>query len=381
MNDASSQRDDAAAQPWRFIVGHGSYADFSISVSPAVERAVADGVAPPTVYLNIFDGDSITIGVNEDPEQVLDLDFCRANGIVARRRVNGGGAIYAGKGSAFLCLYLPSELPGVPATATEAFPSILAHVAQSLNDVFDLQAAYRPLNDVEIDGRKLIATSLKIEDGVMTFRILLNIKAINTAIAARAMPMAPEKVKDKKHKDLGSRYTFLEQELSREITHQELVAWVDACMRRAFGGARLQAGQLSAHEDALAQQAALQLTAQTWFVEKSEASRYGPLMRDGDRIGRGRRKAPAGLIWLSLLVRDGVIVRAIVNGDWHPRPTRSVDWLEAGFAGLPAEREACGAHIDAFLARTDVEFAGVDASHLLDALDFALADLASEVSA
>ena len=62
---------------WRLIVDHNSYADFSVSVSPAVERAVVEGAAPPTVYLNIFDSDSITTGFNEDPEQALDLDFCR----------------------------------------------------------------------------------------------------------------------------------------------------------------------------------------------------------------------------------------------------------------------------------------------------------------
>jgi lipoate-protein ligase A len=366
---------EANRTPWRFIVGHHSYADFSISISPAVERAVAEGIARPTVYLNVFNEDSITIGVNEDPQQVLDLAFCRNHGVLTRRRETSGGAIYAGKGSAFLALYLPTSVPGVPLTAAIAFPTILGHVAESLREVFDLSASYRPLNDVEIDGRKLVATSLKIEGGVLTFRILLNIKAINTEVAAQAMPLAPEKTRDKKHKDLGSRYTFLEKELDRSITREELIAWVDACIRRAFDGPPLQAGALLPQEEALAQQFACELTSDAWFNEKSEAVRYGPLMCAGDRIGRGREKAPAGLIWLSLLVRDGRVMRAIVNGDWHPRPIRAVDWLEEGFTDLPATHEACERYINAFLERDDVEFAGVEASHLLRALDLALASL------
>ncbi|MFX1761714.1 hypothetical protein PWP93_03790 [Paraburkholderia sp. A1RI-2L] len=366
----------AVPAPWRYVVGQHNYADFSTSVSPAVERAVAERLAPPTVLLSIFDGDSITVGVNEDPNQVLDLPFCRANNVLVRRRVNSGGAIYAGRGSAFLALYLPVDLPGVPATAAAAFPAILGHVAQALREGFGLAAAYRPLNDVEIDGRKLVATSMKIEGGVLTFRILLNVKAIDTAIAARAMPMAPEKVKDKKHKDLGSRYTYLEQELGRAVSEAELRAWAQACVRSAFGNVALAPGELGETERAYAQQYASELVDDAWFHQKSEATRYGPITQAGDQVVRGREKAPAGLIWLSLLVRRGVVQRAIVNGDWHPRPLRSVDWLEEGFAGLAATREACGAHIDAFLAREDVEFAGVEPVHLLAALDKALDELA-----
>ena len=78
-------------ETWRLIVDKNSYADFSVSVSPAVEKAVVNGEAPPTIFLNVFDQDSITVGVNEDPEQVLNLDFCRDNNIDFRRRVNGGG--------------------------------------------------------------------------------------------------------------------------------------------------------------------------------------------------------------------------------------------------------------------------------------------------
>ncbi|WP_322048890.1 lipoyl protein ligase domain-containing protein [Paraburkholderia sp. J67] len=362
---------------WRFVASNHNYADFSTSISPAVERAVAERIAPPTVLLNVFNGDSITVGVNEDPNQVLDLAFCRSNNVLARRRVSSGGAIYAGNGSAFLALYLPVGLPGVPDTATQAFPTILGHVAQALREVFGVAASYRPLNDVEVDGRKLVATSMKIESGVLTFRILLNVKAIDTAIAARAMPMAPEKVKDKKHKDLGSRYTYLEQELGRAVNHAELRAWVEHCVRRIFGEVVLNDSALNEAEHAYAQQYTSELIDEAWFQEKSEATRYGALQRAGDRIVRGREKAPAGLIWLSLLVRDGVVQRAIVNGDWHPRPLRSVAWLEDGFAGLAATRAACGAHIEAFLAREDVEFAGVDPLHLLTALDKALAELAT----
>ena len=39
---------------WRFLLGHETYADFSISTSPALERAVMEGISPNTVTLEIF---------------------------------------------------------------------------------------------------------------------------------------------------------------------------------------------------------------------------------------------------------------------------------------------------------------------------------------
>lgn len=366
---------------WRFATGHASYADFSVSVSPAVEKAVAEGLAPPTVYLNVFDEDGITIGVNEDPCQVLDVDFCRAQGITVRKRVNGGGAIYAGKGSAFLVLFLPTALPGVPQTAAEAFPLILGHAAQSLRDVFKVEAAYRPLNDVEIDGRKLMPTSIKMEGGVMTCRLLVNITAMDVELAAKAMPMAPEKVRDKKHKDLGSRYTWLNREVGRDVTEDELAAWARAVVKTAFGEVDLVAAPLSEAECAYADAFRAELGSDSWLFDKSEATRYAPLLQPGDRIGRGREKAPAGLLWLSYLIRDGRIVKAIVNGDFHPRPVQSVAWLEDAFNGIAATPEACHEVFAAFLARPDVEFAGVEIGHLMAATERALAEAGAAVAA
>ena len=61
----------------RFIKTEYTYADFSTSVSPAIERALEQGQAKGTVVLNIFRGDSFTVGFLEDPEKCLDLNYCR----------------------------------------------------------------------------------------------------------------------------------------------------------------------------------------------------------------------------------------------------------------------------------------------------------------
>ena len=359
---------------WRLVVDRGSYADFSVSVSPAVEKAVVRGEAPPTVFLNIFDADSITIGVNEDPEQVLDLDFCRANGIDFRRRVNGGGPIYAGAGSAFLIYFLPVSHPEVPGTTEEAFRKILSAVADVFRDRYGFPAEYRPLNDIQVEGRKLVPASLKIEDGAMTLRIVVNVKPIDTALAGKAMPMPPEKVRDKALKTLESRFTWLEREAGREVDEAELTAFAIACTERAFGESGLERATLGATERRYAAAFRAELDTEAWLFGKSERIRFADTLRPGDMLGRGREKAPGGMIRATLAVRDGRVVDAIVNGDWHPRPLEAIDWLERALAGVPAEPGTLRQPVETFLAREDVEFAGIAADDLMTAFEAALAD-------
>ena len=300
---------------WRLIVDENSYADFSVSVSPAIEKAVVKGDAPPTVFLNIFNADSITIGVNEDPNQALDLGFCSENGISFRRRPNGGGPVYAGAGSAFLVFYLPTNHPEVPQTTTEAFPKILTAFSETLTERYGFNAEYRPLNDVQVEGRKLVPTSLKIEDGVMTFRIVINVKPIDTEFAGKIMPMPPEKVKDKVLKDMTSRFTCLEREAGKSIDAAELEEMVREATAHAFGEETLRKGGVMGVERGYADEFRSEYESDAWLFAKSEKVRFANLLKRNDTIGRGRAKAVGGLIWATLVLREGRVLKAIINGD------------------------------------------------------------------
>ncbi len=362
-----------ADTPWRLIVDHNSYADFSVSVSPAVEAAVVAGEVLPTVFLNIFDSDSMTVGVNEDPEQVLDLDFCRAKGIPFRRRVNGGGVVYAGAGSAFLVLFLPTSHPRVPDNQADAFPTVLTAIAEVFRERYGFAAEYRPLNDIQVEGRKLVPTSLKIEDGVSTFRIVINVKAVDTEIAAGAMPMPPEKIVDKQIKDVRSRFTWLEREAARDISEDELVAFARHVTSHTFGETELVQGELTEAERRYADEFRARFDTDDWLYGKSRRNRIDHLLKAGDSVGTGRVKAMGGMIWVTLALRRGKVLAAIVNGDWHPRPIASVAWLEDALAGSEAEASTLRRCAADFLVREDVEYAGVTPDDLGDALEKALA--------
>ena len=82
------------------------------------------------------------------------------------------------------------------------------------------------------------------------------------------------------------------------------------------------------------------------------------------------------MIRTTLLVREAHVVHAIVNGDWHPRPLDGISWLETALEGAEATPAALGSRVEAFLARPDVEFAGIEPADLTAALEKAVADQA-----
>jgi lipoate-protein ligase A len=343
----------------RFIRSEHTYADFSTSLSPAVERAMEEGHSESTALLDIFRGGSFTIGVFEDPEKSLDLDYCRNEGIVVRRRLNPGGTIWGPEGSALLAFYLSTRLPWVPFnTIKDAFSVTLRGLEASVRGRFGIEAAYRPLNDVEVDGRKLIATSARLEKNVLTMRLVINVAPTDPAIMRTAIRMAPEKVQDKKIKDVGARFTCLEKELGRKVLPEELEALTRDTVERVFGpDVDLVPAELTETERGYAAEYQNRYTSDAWFYENSEKMRFRDMPVATIR-SEGRHKAPAGLIRVTLLIRGNRIHDLIITGDFHPTPYEALRDMEKVMRGKECRSEVIEKEMSKIFERPEVEIPG-----------------------
>jgi lipoate-protein ligase A len=346
----------------RFVATQFTYADFSTSVSPAVERAVEERVCGCTAVLNVFRGDSFTIGVFEDPEKSMDLDYCRREGIVVRRRVNPGGSVWGADGGAILVLYMDTRLPWVPMkTVKDGFEITLTRLADVVREMFGLNARYRPLNDVEVEGRKLIATSARLEKGILTVRLLINVAPTNPDIMRRALRTAPEKVQDKPIKDVGARFTCLESEAGRRVEESDLETLARKTVEGVFGGkAALFPGDLTDKEKRYAEEYQEKYTSHEWFYENSERMRFREIPAGAVTV-EGRFKAPAGLIRVTLLVYENAMRDIIITGDFHPSPYGVLKEMEDRLRGKPCLEEIVEEAMTEIFQRPEVEIAGTQA--------------------
>ena len=357
----------------RLIEADYTYADYSTSLSPAVELALEQRKAPSTVVLDIFRAGSFTVGVLEDPEKSLDLDYCRRENIVVRRRQNPGGAIWGPAGSAFIVYYLDTRDPLVPLRSVkEAFQKGLTDLAEVISRKFDIPAVYRPLNDIEVEGRKLVPASARLEKGILTLRLLINLVPTDRDIMTRAIKVAPEKIKDKKIKEVGARFTCLEAEIGRKVTKTEIKDILFAVVRETFGQSiKLNPGVLTDLERQYEADYQKKYTAEEWFYANSEKIRF----RDkpsGAVITEGRHKAPAGLIRVTLLMDRNKMSDLIITGDFHPSPLQVIQDMEQALRGKPGDLEIVRAELTTLFNRPGVEITGTTVEDFLSAFRMAL---------
>jgi len=352
---------------WRFLLLGETYADFSISTSPALERGVMESISPATVVLNVFPEDSFTVGVLDDPEKAIDLPFCRQKGIVVRRRNTTGGTIYTAKGSAVICYYLRTSDPSVPQNIGEAFPRILGDYATAARQMFGFPASYRPLNDVEVEGRKLIPSSCKIERDTLVFRLVLNVKPQNVEITSKAIVLPPEKVQDKALKTVEARLTHLEREAGREITSRDLENFVRQSVQLSFGGVDLIPGEMNRDEEKYRHEFREAYSREEWFLANSETCRFKKIP-PGAKRGEQRIKAVAGLIRVVVLKHQDRIYDLILTGDFHPRPHTVLAEIEAALRGAPAQPGEIQNRIEELYHRPGVEISGTTAQDFVAAV-------------
>ncbi|MDI6755562.1 MAG: hypothetical protein QME78_14340 [Thermodesulfobacteriota bacterium] len=359
------------ARQWRFMLFEETYADFSIGTSPALERGLMDGLSPNTVVLNVFPEDSFTVGVLDDPEKAIDLTFCRQKGIVVRRRNTTGGTIYTAKGSAVICYYLRTSDPAVPQTIGEAFPKILGDFAAAAQNLFGFPAKYRPLNDVEVEGRKLMPSSCKVERDILVFRLVLNVKPQNKEVTSKAILMPPEKVQDKTLKTVEERLTHLEREAEREITSLDLENFVRLAVHLSFGDVELVPGEMTPSEKNYCREFRDLYSQDNWFLANSEACRFKKIPPEAKR-GERRVKAVAGLIRAVVLKRDERIHDIILTGDFHPRPHTVLSDMESALRGSPVREDEIRRRIGEVYHRPGVEISSTNLEDFISAVIGAL---------
>jgi len=138
---------------WRLLDTGVQNASYNMALEKVLLTSCAKGIASNTLHLLEFTP-CVLLGYNQKPADVVNEAFCRENNIEINRRISGGGCIYMDSGTLGWEITAKKNTKGIPGNLNEMYRLLCGGTVSALKK-FGIDASYKPINDVLVDGRKL----------------------------------------------------------------------------------------------------------------------------------------------------------------------------------------------------------------------------------
>jgi lipoate---protein ligase len=112
-------------------------------------------LTPNTIVLAQPESPYMCIGFFQDAGQEIDLEYCVENNIPVIRRETGGGMVYIDRNQLFV-QWVFSKFD-LPARIDQRFEFFVQPIIETYKEL-GIEAYYFPLNDVHVDGKKIVGT-------------------------------------------------------------------------------------------------------------------------------------------------------------------------------------------------------------------------------
>ncbi|MDH5807049.1 MAG: biotin/lipoate A/B protein ligase family protein [Candidatus Methanomethylicaceae archaeon] len=191
---------------------------YNMALDEAIARCVGLGLSPPTLRLYGWWPRAVSIGYFQEVYDVVDVEFCKNNGIEIVRRITGGGAVIHTEGELTYSFIVRNDGSLVSMDIEESYREICSPIIEALRD-YGINAKFRPINDIEVEGRKISGNAQTRRFGSVlqhgTILISLDYNLL------KALKIDIEKLKDKGVKEISKRVTTL-REFDLKISREEL---------------------------------------------------------------------------------------------------------------------------------------------------------------
>jgi lipoate---protein ligase len=219
----------------------------NMGLDEAILRAVARGESPPTLRLYSWSPSCVTVGYFQSLADEVDLEACRLAGVDAVRRITGGGAVLHEREITY-SIVLPEGHPLAPAAILDSYAILCDGIVRALRDL-GLDAAFQPINDVCVGGKKVSGNAQTRKLGCLLQHgtVLLGVD-VERMFSLLKVPK--EKLAGRLVADAKSRVASLGSLLGRDPCYTEAAAALARGFGEAFApyGVELERGELSAAE-------------------------------------------------------------------------------------------------------------------------------------
>ncbi|MBC7228075.1 MAG: DUF116 domain-containing protein [Thermoflexales bacterium] len=350
------------AEAWRLLDTGVRSAAENMALDEVVLTARSRNLVPNTLRFLQFSPPSALVGYHQAVEQEIRISYCQEHGIDINRRLTGGGGLLFDETQLGWEIIAAQDDPRFPRQIEKLYETISQGAIRGLEKL-GIRAAFRPKNDIEVNGRKISGTGGTSMGGAFLFQGTLLVD-FDVETMLRALRIPTEKLRDKEIASVRERVTCLAWELGSVPPLAHIKAALAEGFAEAFG-IRLEPGPLAPFEKELLAQRLPYFQSEEWI--------YGvrrPL--DQRREVWALYKSPGGLIRASLIVSAGRIREVLITGDFFAYPRRAILDLEARLKGLLAEIETVRSVVEDFFENGDVRIPGVTAADFVRTFQEAL---------
>ena len=332
----------------------------------AVAVAVDRGLSQDTLVLCRPSSPYVCIGYHQDLEQEVDVDFCKKAGLPIIRRGQGGGAVYLDENQVFYQYVLRKKSRLASGSVEDFFRRLLSVTVRVYREL-GLNAEYKPINDVVVDGKKISGNGAGELGSV---RILVGnvILDIDYDMMARVLRVPDEKFRDKMAKSMREWVTSLSRELGFKPPYgriKELI--VRACEQEL--GVKVVEDRPSKEELRIWEaEIKPKHLSEDWLYMHTYRLRVARAVKiaDGVKVVEVSHKARKLIRVRAELMADRILDIALM-GDFFMIPEEAVSRLEKALRGVKLDREEILRRVSKFYEE-GVETPGIGPEDFVEAV-------------
>ncbi len=317
----------AKASNWRLVDTGPRTAVENIAIDSALLKAKARLGTPNTLHFLQYSPPAALVGHFQGVGQEIRENFCHRRGIDIQRRLTGGGALYFDSPQLGWEIVASRSEFGVRPDQLTA--RICESVVRGLRQL-GIDAAFRPRNDIEVNGRKISGTGGVFEDGAFLFQGTLLVD-FDVGSMARVLRIPTEKLSAKGLSSLAERVTSIRNELSYQPSLRQIKNAIMAGFQESLDAA-FTPQELTPAEERLVKKYKRRYRKKGWVYLVSEPP-------DGHQILRSQVKTNGGLIRVavSVDVKRRRLKYCLISGDFFISPKRTILDLEAALKDIPVD--------------------------------------------
>jgi len=356
-------------EKWR-LLDLGALNGYAIqSVYESVAKSVGEGKSPNTLILCYPSDPYVCIGVHQIVFKEVDVEYCTTHGIPIVRRRQGGGAVYLDDGQQFYHLIVKSK--GM--MDVEGFYRKYLQPTVYVYRKYELNAEYRPINDVVVNGKKASGNAAETIGGadILIGNVIMDIDPRKLVSVLR---VPDEKFRDKLASSMELWLTSLKKELGYVPPREEVKEYLIEGYEKTL---KIELEPVSLTEDEKEEWARLieEFRSDRWTYKKEfEHERLLEIITgkctkvsEDVQVCEATCKAEK-LLRIIIEVSKGRITDVVISGDFFMEPYTALRLLEEELVGAKLERDELSEKVKSFFEKAGVRLVGAKPEDLVEAL-------------